>query len=586
MIKGWLQYDIFYSIIRLKMERGEDGMKRSVWLHLFLPVASLILAFFVVLGVVEAASAEEKARTAAYRELAYAAEKASVQLQERLEEQASELTRFAARLSGQTLTVADAMTQLRASFPGTDLRRTAVVSASGIAYYDDGVTADIASDAGFQTALSGACAVEARKGERSVREGRIVLSAPVGENAEWVVLCGMTDDALIGLLESFSGTDGIAVLAKSDGSVILTSNEQSPFTGNLFSSLLECEPETVPEEGVSDGGVSETLASFLQSETAGSMTLTYAETGRYNVSCAPVGLNGWMLFCCEPCAESDSRLTPVLLSAVAALAGLALLTLLASVRLRKNEAENEQLAAYSALTNVVLEDSVAELWRYDADSNAFVRTTSSRSNLESGRDEPTGSVADELAVQVSSESRPAFRQMVERIRQGERVVSEVLRVRNGRYLRFTFRNRFNAAGESCGADGYAEDWTLRQELCRRVDQQNSRMDDRERDVLLAVRWNVSRDTLEKTVGMPSDKPGASPRSRLLAALAPKKPALFSGLTAGRLLRQYDVCNDWCEMEFDQRGASQPVRLEICMMRAPDTLDVLAFLFLHEQADEK
>ena len=99
-----------------------------------------------------------------------------------------------------------------------------------------------------------------------------------------------------------------------------------------------------------------------------------------------------------------------------------------------------------------------------------------------------------------------------------------------------------------------------------------------RDYVLGVCWNLSRNTLEKTVGLPENGSG-TPGERLLAALAPKDPSELSSLTAGRLLWMHDVCADLYELEFRRAGEEGLFRLETYLLRSPDTLDVCAFLFL-------
>ena len=588
-------------------------MKRSVWLRLYLPAVALLLAAAAAAALLSRGSAVRAAREKAYQALRLSAERQALQLRALVSDRFDALSAFAVSLSGDAPSAADALSLLRARLPGNEYRKTAVVSANGIAYYDDGVTADVAGDEGFLAVLGGEASVEARLGKRGIREGRLVLTVPFGGmSSGWTALCGITDRALTELLALSSGTDGTVFLAAQDGSILIAGGAaQDSSGGSLFAPLSRSAGgESAAPDGA-DSALSAMQAAFM-SGASGCCTVDLGEIGLYYAAYVPAGLNDWMLAVLAPCAEPEYGLAPILALTAAALLLLTLFTGLVSARLRRQQDERVRLVRYGAQTEDVLRESGAALWRYEP-SGGFrlsappfsVRETEDarralsaeageKSVLPACRDAETAAdgsgipeaglrpaAADPLASRISPESRRAFRQMMERLARGERTVREVVRIRGGRYLRLTFRNRFGPTGEPCGAEGCAEDWTLRQDLRRRIDRQNSRLEDEPRDFLLAARWNLTRDVLEKGVGLPEDGAGDAPCARLCAALSPMQPSDLSLLTSGRLLRLHDVCADGLVLPFDRRTAAgrEPVQLDVRLLREPDTLDVLAFLFL-------
>ena len=543
-------------------------MKRSVWLRLFLPAALVILAAAAVILLTARADAGSREQEQAFRSLRFSAERHVGQLAGLIAERFEELEMFARALPAGELTVETALSLLRTGFPETGLRRTAVVSANGIAYYGDGVTADVAGEEGVLRSLNGERAADLRIGDRGLREGRIVLSVPAAEQAAagWAVLCGITDEALTGLLSASCGPEETALLVSAEGSVLSMGG-----AGGLSVSGEEITGEAP-------------LAEALRSGDSGCCVLTFPHLDlKLYAAYAPAGLNGWMLICCKPVDSVEFGLVPVLAVSAAALAALAGCTALFSARLRCLDAERLRQTEYGVQAEAALRSVSAGLLRFDPASeelSVFPRPSGFPDEAEKAPSPALpGQKEPELpSVRVSPDSRRAFRLLLGRLKGGERVVREVLRMEDGKYLRLSFRNRFDQAGEPCGASGCFEDWTLRQDVRRRFDRQVSRLEDSVRDYVLGVCWNLSRNTLEKTVGLPENGSG-TPGERLLAVLAPKDPSELSSLTAGRLLWMHDVCADLYELEFRRAGEEGLFRLETYLLRSPDTLDVCAFLFL-------
>ena len=108
-------------------------MKRSVWLRLYLPAVALLLAAAAAAALLSRGSAVRAAREKAYQALRLSAERQALQLRALVSDRFDALSAFAVSLSGDAPSAADALSLLRARLPGNEYRKTAVVSANGIA---------------------------------------------------------------------------------------------------------------------------------------------------------------------------------------------------------------------------------------------------------------------------------------------------------------------------------------------------------------------------------------------------------------------------------------------------------------------